>query len=175
MKVRNAVGFALTGALLATANVHAAGGHQHGATCNHGHEKAGRPKFQTHCPVTDGRARRDCFADKDGLRVFLCSPACSEEFAKDPAKYIGKLKEQGVTVAKVQTACPVTDKPINKETYMDLAGLRIYLCSEDCAAKLKKSPGKYVKKQMMEGVAFDSPSCSGHDHGNGHGHDGHNH
>lgn len=171
MKFGNPFSVILASVVLTAASVHAAGGHEHGANCNHG--PAGKKNtFQTHCPVKGGRARRDCFADKDGLRVYLCSATCSQEFAEDPAKYIGKLKEQGVTVAKVQTTCPVTGKPTEKSAYVDMAGLRIYLCSKGCAGTLKKNPGKYVKKQMMEGVAFDSPTCDAQGPG---GHEGHNH
>lgn len=173
MRTRYAFSVILASAVLASVSVGAADGHQHGATCDHG-KASGSPKFQTHCPVKGGRARRDCFADKDGLRVYLCSATCSQEFAKDPAKYIGTLKEQGVTVAKVQTSCPVTGKPIKKSAYVDIARLRVYLCSTGCADILRKNPGKYVKQQMMEGVAFDSPPSSGHE-GHDHGPGGHGH
>lgn len=158
MKIRNPFSVILVSVVLAAASARAAGGHKHGANCNHGQSEK-RVKFQTHCPVTGRRARRDCFADQHGQRVYFCSATCSQEFGKDPGKYIGKLREQGVTVAKVQTTCPVTGKAIDRSTYVDIARLRIYLCSADCADTLRKTPGKYVKQQMMEGVTFDSPPC----------------
>ncbi len=44
--------------------------------------------------------KRFC-ADHDGKRVYFCCPGCDRTFKKDPAKYIKKLEDAGVTVAKV--------------------------------------------------------------------------
>jgi YHS domain-containing protein len=125
------------------------------------------PKLQTTCPVDGGRPRRDCFADQDGLRVFLCSTTCSREFGKDPGKYIGKMEDEGFTVAKIQTVCPVTGNAINKAAYADIASMRIYLCSANCVGTFGRDPGKYIRKQMMEGVVYDMAPSGGHNHGPG--------
>jgi len=123
------------------------------------------PKFQTQCPVDGGRPRRDCFADEGGLRVFLCSATCTQKFGKAPGKYIGEMAAQGVTVLKVQTTCPVTGNAIKKSAYADISGMRVYLCSAGCAGTLTRDPGKYLKKQMMEGVVYDMAPDGGHNHG----------
>ncbi|MBT7304346.1 MAG: hypothetical protein HN849_32730 [Victivallales bacterium] len=171
MKTRNPFSVILASAVLSAASIRAGDGHAHGPNGSHA-PAGGKPKFQTHCPVTGSAARRDFFADHEGLRVYLCSATCSQEFGKDPAKHIATLKKQGVTVSKLQTTCPVTGNAIKKSAYVDLAGLRIYLCSEKCAGTLKANPGKYVKRQLLGGVAFDSPPSTGHE-GHGHGPGGH--
>jgi len=128
------------------------------------------PKFQTDCPVDGGQPRRDFAADQEGLRVFLCSTKCLQEFGENPGKYISKLQEQGFTVAKIQTTCPVTGNAVDRSAYADIAGMRVYLCSADCAGTLKRDPGKYLKKQMMAGVIHDpapQSSHAGHNHGPG--------
>ena len=133
-------------------------------------KRTGPPKFQTNCPVDGGMPRRDCAVDRDGLRVFLCSTACSEEFSQTPGKYIEKLEQEGVTVAKIQQTCPVTGKAVDKGVYADVGGMRVYLCSRDCTAALASDPGKYLKAQMAEGVMYDFAPAGAHGGGPGHGH-----
>lgn len=133
-------------------------------------QRTGPPKFQTSCPVDGGTPRRDCAVDRDGLRVFLCSTACSEEFSQSPGKYIEKLEQEGFTVAKIQQTCPVTGKAVDRDVYADLGGMRVYLCSRDCTATLARDPGKYVKAQMDEGVMYDFAPAGAHGGGPGHGH-----
>ena len=133
-------------------------------------KRTGPPKFQTSCPVDGGTPRRDRAVDRDGLRVFLCSTACSEEFSQNPGKYIKALERDGFTVAKIQQTCPVTGKAVDRDVYADLGGMRVYLCSRDCTATLARDPGKYVKAQMDEGVMYDFAPAGAHGGGPGHGH-----
>ncbi len=60
---------------------------------------AGTP--QTKCPVMGGKIKKSAYADHAGKRVYFCCPGCDRTFKKDPAKYIKKLKDAGVTVARV--------------------------------------------------------------------------
>ncbi len=57
-------------------------------------------KDQTTCPVRGGHINKDVYADYQGNRVYFCCPPCIKEFKKDPEKYVKKLKEEGVTLAK---------------------------------------------------------------------------
>ncbi len=57
-------------------------------------------KDQTECPVMGGLINKNVYADHQGNRVYFCCPPCLKEFKKDPDKYVKKLKEQGVALAK---------------------------------------------------------------------------
>jgi YHS domain-containing protein len=57
-------------------------------------------KDQTTCPVMGGLINKSIYADYQGSRVYFCCPPCLREFKKDPDKYVNKMKEQGVTLAK---------------------------------------------------------------------------
>jgi YHS domain-containing protein len=57
-------------------------------------------KDQTTCPVMGGLINKSIYADYQGSRVYFCCPPCLREFKKDPDKYVKKLKEQGVTLAR---------------------------------------------------------------------------
>jgi YHS domain-containing protein len=58
-------------------------------------------KAQTTCPVMGGAIDKKQFADHDGKRVYFCCPGCIGTFNKEPAKYIQKLEDSGVTLDKI--------------------------------------------------------------------------
>ena len=55
---------------------------------------------QTTCPVLGGKINKDLYADYQGKRVYFCCAGCADEFKKDPAKYVKKLEDAGVTLEK---------------------------------------------------------------------------
>jgi len=55
---------------------------------------------QTKCPVMRGKIDEKFFVDYKGKRIYFCCSGCIEEFNKDPAKYLKKMEEEGVTPAK---------------------------------------------------------------------------
>jgi YHS domain-containing protein len=55
---------------------------------------------QTTCPVMGGKISKKYFSDYDGKRVYFCCDDCPGEFKKDPAKYVKKLEDAGVTLEK---------------------------------------------------------------------------
>lgn len=57
-------------------------------------------KPQTICPLLGGKIDKAVYADHDGKRVYFCCAECIDNFKKDPAKYIKKLEDDGVTLAK---------------------------------------------------------------------------
>jgi YHS domain-containing protein len=56
---------------------------------------------------------------------------------------------------KAQTTCPVMGGAVDKNTFVDIDGKRIYVCCGGCIAKVKKDPAKYVKKLEAEGITLD--------------------
>jgi len=67
-------------------------------------EEKATPKPQTTCPVMGGKIDKNIFADHEGKRVYFCCKGCIPEFQKDPAKYIEKLENEGVTLQKAPEA-----------------------------------------------------------------------
>jgi YHS domain-containing protein len=57
-------------------------------------------KDQTTCPVMGGLINKNIYADYQGSRIYFCCPPCLKEFKKDPEKYVKKMKEQGIALAK---------------------------------------------------------------------------
>jgi YHS domain-containing protein len=132
-----------------------------GAACGHcgddeAHEhKEPKVKAQTTCPVMGGKVNKDLYVDHDGKRVYVCCKGCIAAVEKEPQKYIDKLEANSVTVARVQTTCPVMGGKVNKNLYVDHDGKRIYVCCQGCIGALQKDPGKYIKKLEDAGVVLD--------------------
>ena len=57
-------------------------------------------KDQTTCPVMGGLINKNIYADYQGNRVYFCCPPCLKEFKKNSEKYVKKMQEQGITLAK---------------------------------------------------------------------------
>ncbi|QGY42080.1 YHS domain-containing protein [Pseudodesulfovibrio cashew] len=59
-----------------------------------------------------------------------------------------------------QKLCPVMGFDITRELFTDYKGKRIYFCCPDCPPKFKKSPEKYMKKLLDNGVVpEDAPQA----------------
>jgi YHS domain-containing protein len=65
-------------------------------------------KAQTVCPVLGGNVDKNIYADYKGQRVYFCCKGCDEEFKKNPAKYLEKLKSEGIIPEKCPAGAPQT-------------------------------------------------------------------
>ena len=54
-----------------------------------------------------------------------------------------------------QTLCPVTGNKIDKKTYVDYKGQRVYFCCQSCVAAFKKNPDKYIKSMNEKGIRLE--------------------
>ena len=60
------------------------------------------------------------------------------------------------SVGKPQTACPVSGKKIDKASYVDYQGQRVYFCCDNCPAKFKADPETYFAKLAADGVTLEN-------------------
>jgi YHS domain-containing protein len=56
---------------------------------------------QTTCPVMGATVNKNIHADYKGERVYFCCMGCPGPFAKDPEKYINKMKAMGQEPEKI--------------------------------------------------------------------------
>jgi hypothetical protein len=65
-------------------------------------------KPQTTCPVmTDQTVSSNSpYVDADGYRIYVCCGGCVKAVKADPAKYIAKMKAEGVELAKTPVETP---------------------------------------------------------------------
>lgn len=76
-------------------------------------------KIQTTCPVMEGqKVGKSLYVDHDGKRIYVCCEDCLAVVKKDPAKYIKKLEDQGITLDKASSADKVkTQTTETKDTH----------------------------------------------------------
>lgn len=56
---------------------------------------------QTTCPVMAGQAvDQKLYVDASGYRIYVCCGGCLKAVKADPAKYIEKMKADGIEIAK---------------------------------------------------------------------------
>jgi len=60
------------------------------------------------------------------------------EKAVEPAK-------EAVAAAVEQTICPIMNKPIDKNIFVEYKGKKVYFCCQGCVAEFNKDPEKWVK------------------------------
>ena len=58
-------------------------------------------KAQAKCPIKGKDiSKTSKFVDAEGFRIYVCCNGCVKKIKKDPAKYIAKLKKEGVELEK---------------------------------------------------------------------------
>ncbi len=114
-------------------------------------------KPQTVCPVMGGKIDKDVYVDYQGQRIYFCCPSCKEAFMKEPERYMKKLSDNGVLLESVQEFCPVMTGHwihcfVDKNTYTDYKGRRVYFCSADCRKTFLEDPEKYLEYLNSEDI-----------------------
>lgn len=104
---------------------------------------------QTRCPISNKAVDKQFYIDRDGDRIYFCSPACIEKFKKNPQRYLDALNKQGITLAKTpppQSFCPPCGMTVDHTNkHVDVNGYRLYSCSDYCSKKMKSDPDKYIQ------------------------------
>ncbi len=88
--------FALAAAVLITACGN--GGQTNGEPAETKETQAGKP--QTTCPVMGRKIDKKIYVDHERRRIYFCCLACIDTFKKNPEKYVKKLLDAGVTLAR---------------------------------------------------------------------------
>ena len=65
-------------------------------------EQLPQPKPQTLCPVMGGAINKEIYTDYNGMRIYFCCGGCDGEFKADPEKYLKQMKDDGITIEKVE-------------------------------------------------------------------------
>lgn len=132
-------------------------------------EKPKELKPQSLCPVMGKPIDSSSFTDIQGQRVYHCCPGCSKKLKADPDKYFKDAAAQGILFENIQKTCPVSGEEIDKKSFIDYEGRRIYFCCDGCAPKFLKDPQKFL-------TAMDQPSDKKAESAKpATGHEGHNH
>ena len=121
-------------------------------------EKPKELKNQTHCPVMGGVIDSTVYTDIQGQRVYHCCPMCSKDLKADPDKFFKKAAKDGIVFENIQTVCPVSGEPIDKNVSLYHEGRQLKFCCEKCIATFEKEPAAYLSK--MDAKKTDDASAT---------------
>jgi YHS domain-containing protein len=78
--------------------------------------------------------------DYKGGKVYFCCQNCPKAFEKDTAKFAASANHQLVATGQAkQVKCPFSGGPAKEATAIDVNGVKVAFCCENCQGKAKES------------------------------------
>lgn len=103
-------------------------------------EKKEEKKFTATCPVSGQPAKEGSSVEYLGKKVYFCCDNCPKAFKANTKKFTAKANHQLLETKQiVQVACPMTGKDLNPETAIEVAGVKVAFCCNNCKGKAEKS------------------------------------
>jgi len=105
--------------------------------------RAGEKKeFKAKCPVSGKDAKETSSVEHNGGKVYFCCDNCPKAFEKDTAKFAAKANHQLVATGQAkEVKCPFTGKDLNPDTKIDVSGVDVCFCCNNCMGKAEKAKG----------------------------------
>jgi len=98
------------------------------------------PLAAAKCPMSGEAAKADQNAEFEGGKVYFCCDECKANFAKDSSKGAAKARNQMVLTGQFeQKACPLTGAPTKAETALNVGGVKVAFCCNNCKGKVEKA------------------------------------
>jgi YHS domain-containing protein len=93
-------------------------------------------EFKLVCPVSGQPATDKNQVDYMGRKVSFCCPNCPKAFKADPKKFAAKTNLQLFgTKQATQVACPLSGEAIDASTAIEVMGVKVAFCCNNCKAK----------------------------------------
>ncbi len=106
------------------------------------------------CPVSGKAVKADDWVAFENGKVYFCCENCPAAFKKDSAKYAAKAHLQMVQTGQLkEVACPLTGKPLNPETAIDVGGVKVAFCCNNCKGKVEKASGDEKISMVFKDVS----------------------
>ena len=110
------------------------------------------------CPVSGKAINPKSTAEHNGGTVYFCCNNCPKAFKADQAKFAAKANQQMVQTGQLkQVACPLTGKPVNPATEVDIDGAKVAFCCNGCKGKVNKTEGE----EKIDLVFSDAAAAKG--------------
>jgi YHS domain-containing protein len=92
------------------------------------------------CPVSGKNCNPEKHADFDGGKVYFCCGNCQAAFGKDSSKFAAKAHHQMVSTGNLtQKACPFSGGPVKAGTEVEIEGVEVGFCCNNCKGKVEKA------------------------------------
>lgn len=97
-------------------------------------------EFKASCPVSGGPAKAENAVAYAGKEVYFCCKNCPKAFSANTEKFANKANHQLVQTGQaVQVGCPMSGRKVNPDTAIDVAGVSVAFCCENCQGKAESS------------------------------------
>lgn len=98
------------------------------------------------CPVSGKDIDEAAAVEHHGGKVYFCCDNCSGAFTKDAKKFTTKANHQLVLTGQIkQEKCPMSGKPIADGTTVEVSGVKVDFCCNNCQ---KSAAGKKGDEQL---------------------------
>ena len=107
------------------------------------------------CPISGEAVDKSVTSDYGGGKICFCCADCKAKFEADHAKYATKANLQLAASGQAkQTKCPFSGGAIKSETAVNVAGVDVQFCCNNCKAKVTAAkPDKQIEL-VFEDKAF---------------------
>jgi YHS domain-containing protein len=98
--------------------------------------------FQATCPVSGKPAIEASVVElpKGEGKVYFCCENCPKAYKNDPQKFELKVRRQLLETGQiVQVACPISGRPVNDETTVEVGHAKAGFCCKNCLAKYNEA------------------------------------
>ena len=96
----------------------------------------------------------DQFAKYRDGKVFFCCKGCKGKFQKHTDDYATQANQQLVATGQyVQKGCPISGGSVDDEQVVEVNGIKVKVCCEKCAAKIKGADDDAARAEMVFGNA----------------------
>lgn len=99
-------------------------------------------KAELKCPVSGRPAKEDKSLAYKGAKVYFCCDNCPKAFAANTAKYAPKANLQLYATGQAKLVkCPIAGRKLNPATKIEVAGVDVCFCCNNCKGKALKAEG----------------------------------
>ena len=106
------------------------------------------------CPVSGKGCNPDKAADFAGGKVYFCCGNCEAAFKGNSAKFAAKAHQQLVSTGQlVQKACPFSGGPVKAGTQVDIGGIEVGFCCNNCKGKVEAASGDDQVTMVFSDIA----------------------
>ncbi|QEG24307.1 hypothetical protein [Mariniblastus fucicola] len=85
-------------------------------------------------------------------KVFFCCPGCVKKWNEEPAKYESMANHQLVKTGQFkQTACPISGGDIDEEQSVEIDGVKVAFCCQNCKGKVESASTDEAKRELVFG------------------------
>jgi len=118
-------------------------------------KKPAAKKPAAKCPVSGKVCKKEFAVAHNGGQVFFCCPNCPKAFAANTAKFAAKANHQLVLTGQAkEVKCPIAGRKLNPKTAIDVAGVKVAFCCNNCKGKAVKAEGNAQIELIFNDKSF---------------------